>query len=401
MHVGSTGQGNTRRDGGHTSAEIESTARREGKRESMTHDKLHLTIPWDDIDHGAQEQIQTVLAFEFVNKLAIMPDVHQGYDMPIGGVCETDGVISPAWVGYDIGCGMRFVRTDEQADAFDEDDLKQIRKRITESVPMGVGAYHQEKQDLPLDQFETGNKDLDTQSNARAPYQVGTLGAGNHFIELGVDNSSILCVTIHSGSRGIGHKVAGYFMKMAKTEDNSLPPGFFNVDGDWGCRYVAAMYLADEFARLSRELMMRRVLTAIGTKERSKPIDISHNHALKPMNGTVLHRKGAISADLEEQSVIPGSMGTGVYVVEGLGHPETLHSASHGAGRRFSRKEARESISMEAFEKSMSGIIGSVDKTHLDEAPAAYKDIEHVITAQQNINIVVLDHIKPNLNIKG
>ena len=237
--------------------------------------------------------------------------------------------------------------------------------------------------------------------------QIGTLGGGNHFIEIGVNREGYITVTIHSGSRNIGHSIASYYMKLCKHVDPDLPHGFLHLNGEAGQQYLHDMTFSLDYALHNRKVMMKEVLSLFGYNDHEISVLINdyminenHNHAV--VNGTeVLHRKGATPADKGQIGIIPGSMKTGVYVTEGLGNEEYLSSSSHGAGRKMSRKVAKKKIKMERFEEQMHGIIAKVEKSTLNEAPDAYKNLHTVIQSQEGIVIKILDHVEPLINVKG
>lgn len=223
---------------------------------------------------------------------------------------------------------------------------------------------------------------------------------GNHFIEIGKNEEGFIGVTIHSGSRNIGHSIATDYIKLAKENDTDLPKDFLHLNGKYGQNFLKILNFSSTFALKNREIMMKEVCKILNV-EMKKMINIHHNHAEVLEDGMVLHRKGATPALKGQLGIIPGSMKSGVYITEGLGNEEYLNSASHGAGRVMSRKKAKKSISLDKFEKDMKGIVAPVDESRLDEAPDAYKDLEYVISLQKNIVINVVDHIKPKIVVKG
>lgn len=388
-------------------------------------DKLATMIPMHEIEMAAQQQIYAVLELPFLVRMAVMPDVHMGYEMPIGGVAILDGKISAGFVGYDIGCGMCQVRTGRSAeDLFPDENARQaIYKRLYEVVPAGLGIQHQEsmfdpsdfdfavqKEFIP-DFFVRGKKQTkiepvkaDDVRGAMAK-QFGTLGSGNHFLEIGCseDNDEIV-VTIHSGSRKPGWLVADLYMKISRHGQNHR---FFDIDSDLGQAYWTDMNYMLQFALGNRSQMMRAALKVLGLEDReiirkidNEMINENHNHAVLCEEG-VLHRKGATPADEGQMGVIPISMGSGVYVTRGLGNKEFLWSSSHGAGRKMSRGDAKRNLDMDRFREQMKGIIAPVTEATLDEAPDAYKDEDTVINAQSGIVVDVVDVIRPLIVVKG
>jgi tRNA-splicing ligase RtcB len=336
-----------------------------------------------------------------------MPDCHQGYTLPIGGVALLDGVISPEYVGYDEGCGMCCIVTDMLASKLNKKHWEKIFKKIYDTIPVGVGvprtkAYY----DIPQFKTASGDKGLQKKVVDKQYVQVGTLGAGNHFIEIGENRTGHVVITIHSGSRNIGHSIASYYMLMAKQEDKHLPNGFLDINSPMGIAFSIDLEFALQYALDNRMLMMIDVMDILGFNDHDQQIYLrrmineNHNHAVIKSDG-VLHRKGATPAEDGVLGVIPGTMKSGVYITKGLGNDEYLCSASHGAGRKMSRNVAKKSISLEQHKKWMNGIIAKVDKSTLDEAHGAYKNLATVISQQEGILIDVVDYVKPIINIKG
>lgn len=371
----------------------------------MKTDKLASLIPIHELEQSAQQQVYNNLAFDFLLKLAIMPDCHTGYLLPIGGVALLDNVVSPEYVGYDEGCGMCCIVTDIPYYDILKNDKKNQRlfDKIYKHIPVG---FNMRENSLHcFDEFKSasGDKALNKKVNEKLWKQLGTLGGGNHFIELGKDKNDMFCITIHSGSRNPGHSVAGFYMKKTKLIDKDLPKGFFHLHSEWGQMFIQDLEFMLEYALANRTEMMKNILDIVGLSHNFlfKMINENHNHAIVQNNNTVLHRKGATPSLKNQLGVIPGNMRDGVYVVKGLGNKKYLNSSSHGAGRKGSRRWAKESITMERFEQSMDGIIAKVDKSTLDEAPDAYKNVDKVIQAQAGIVVDVINHIQPIINVKG
>lgn len=365
-----------------------------------TEDKIKWLIPKEEVEDGAIEQIYNVAGMEVVKKMAIMPDVHKGYDMPIGGVALLDNHISPAFVGYDIGCGMCYVDTGFPIEDIFPDEREKIHifDTVYDKIPMGVGVGHDAPQEYLDFKTASGDKELQQIVDAKIISQLGSLGSGNHFIEIGRTALDTVSITIHSGSRGAGWQTAQYYMKMSKDTD-----GILSLDSDLGKAYLEDMNYFLEYALANRSAMMESMINILGdnwNKFKDRMINKTHNHAEITDEG-VLHRKGATSSYKDELGVIPGNMRDGSWVVRGLGNDEYLNSSSHGAGRTMSRKKARELTSMDKFTDSMEGIIAKVNEKTLDESPYAYKNIETVISRQEGIVIDVLDIAKPIINIKA
>ncbi len=364
-------------------------------------DKIKSLIDLSEIEPEALKQIYDVASLDIVKKLAIMPDVHTGYDLCIGGVALVDGHISPSFVGYDIGCGMCFVNTGVKKEEIfrSKKDKEKIAQEIYKVIPVGKNIR---KKPLDYKHFRSasGDKNLSKKVNDKLFLSLGTLGSGNHFIEIGENLEGYICITIHSGSRNIGHSIASYYMKKGR---------FLPLDSEIGKAYLEDMNFALEYALENRLTMMKEILRIIGFTDkeikkiiRKTLINENHNHAVVTEKG-VLHRKGATPADKNQPGIIPANMRDGVYVTIGLGNEEFLSSASHGAGRVLSRKKAKEIIDLEEFRKVMekADIVAKVSLSTLDEAPFAYKNINQVISAQQGIVIEVIDQVKPLINIKG
>lgn len=354
---------------------------------------LRLTIPENEIEAGALDQIDDAMEIPSLKALAIMPDVHMGYDLPIGGVALLDNHIWPGAVGYDIGCGMCHIDTTKSLK--DLPPLQDIYERIANIIP--VGFTTRKSPTTRFKKFPNGSKFAAVADAiySRASIQLGTLGGGNHFIEIGVNKLGSVGVTIHSGSRRPGWLLGDFYMKMTG--------GPVPLDSKMGSAYVKDMKWALQFALDNRSEMMAKCFQAMGLNfkdHKSKMINENHNHAEITRDG-VLHRKGATPAMEGQQGIIPANMKDGVYITVGLGNEEFLSSASHGAGRTMSRTKAKKTLSMGGFISQMEGII-SPDLTNLlDEAPGAYKNIDKVISDQDGILVNIIDHFKPVLVVKG
>lgn len=369
-------------------------------------DKLKTLIPLYEIEQAAQQQIYSALDLDFLIKLVIMPDVHCGYSLPIGGIALLEKVISPAYIGYDINCRMCCVNTNIPIGEIIKDmrHAEQVRNDILDRVPCGVGRG---KTFAGFSDFKsaTGDKELNNLVNGKLN-QHGTLGSGNHFIEIGKNNKDNLSIVIHTGSRKPGWLIAQYYMNLSKKVDKDLPSDFLHLHGEYGQQYIEDMTYASKFADSSSREIMSSILYTLRlrpnniTHELSNMINETHNHA-EIIGDNVLHRKGATPAELGQFGVIPGSMKAGTYITVGRGNDDYLKSSSHGAGRKLSRKKASESINIDIVRDQMKGIVCEVDEHMLDESPDAYKDLHGVIKAQEGIVIDVVDFIKPLINIKG
>jgi len=370
--------------------------------------RLRMLIPMSNLEWPAQNQIYEALKLEFLLVLAVMPDCHMGYSLPIGGVALLDNVISPAYVGYDIGCGMCFILTRIKASDYFKRNKRKIQmfESIYDIIPVG---FNSRDKSMEYKKFEnaSGWQELADKVNAKLYIQLGTLGSGNHFIEIGENMEGYVTITVHSGSRNIGHSIASYYMKLSNTVDVHLPKGFLDLRSECGQQYLQDMNFALDYALENRKIMMQKVLELFGYNNKEinelilNMINENHNHAIVTPDNHVLHRKGATPAEDGQLGIIPGSMKTGVYVTEGLGNLHYLCSASHGAGRKMSRTEAKEKVTMERFKSQMEGIVAKVGHSTKDEAPDAYKNLHNVIKEQEGIVIKTIDYAKPLINVKG
>ena len=374
----------------------------------------------DEPEAGAMKQALNLANLPFAfQHICLMPDTHEGYGMPIGGVLATDNVIVPNAVGVDIGCGMCAVKTNIVADELERKQLTKIMAGIRELIPLGFD-HHKERQDEAL---MPQNYNLDALVIVKRQYlaalrQLGTLGGGNHFIELQRANDGFMWIMVHSGSRNFGLQVAEYYNKKAKklnemyysSIDRKADLAFLPFETDEAHLYYQEMKYCTEFALANRKLMMERiqqVVSATLKKVIYEPmINIAHNYAAWETHfdtKVIVHRKGATSAKLGEIGIIPGSQGTKSYIVEGLGNPESFTSCSHGAGRVMSRKAAIRNLNLEEEQRKLDklGIIHSIrHKDDLEEASSAYKDISQVMAYQSDL-VKILVELSPLAVIKG
>lgn len=368
------------------------------------------------VEEGAMEQAKNLANLPFAHKhISLMPDCHQGYGMPIGGVMATRDVVVPNAVGVDIGCGMASAKTDIPLDEVDSDKLKKAMSLIRERVPVGFN-HHSEKQEHDFfNGFCPDIKPLRDNIQS-AQYQIGTLGGGNHFMEIQTDGE-VLWLMIHSGSRNFGYKIAKYYHEVAKElceswySDIPTPDlSFLPVDSDEGADYMVCMDYALFFAKASRKRMMWEMMDSLaevfpvcGFDEIK---DVHHNYARWENHfgkNYIIHRKGATSARDGEFGIIPGSQGTSSYIVKGKGNKDSFTSCSHGAGRCMSRTKARKTLSLDGERDRMDekGIIHSIrNEKDLDEAASAYKDIDVVMENQKDLVDVVVE-LTPLAVIKG
>jgi len=350
--------------------------------------------------------------------VALMPDAHLGYGMPIGGILATEKIIVPNAVGVDIGCGMIAQKTTLNLDEVNP-YLKSIIGEIRKVIPVGFNHHKEDQKEWLTDQHKSelwGWSIIESQYKSSLN-QLGTLGGGNHFIEIQVDEENNIWIMIHSGSRNIGYKVAEYYHKLAKELnekwliDIDKDLAYFPINSDEGERYIAEMNYCVEFALKNRALMLKRIIDAfnlIFAFEISDGdfINIAHNYARMENHfgkNVMIHRKGATSARLGEVGIIPGSQGTSSYIVEGLGNKESFESCSHGAGRQMGRKAAQKNLNLETEQKLLNemGIIHSVRTVNdLDEAPGAYKDIDTVMESQKDL-VKIVTKLRPLAVVKG
>jgi len=371
------------------------------------------------IEESSIEQMKQVCSTPYVfHHVALMPDGHTGKGVSIGSVVATKNVIVPAIVGLDIGCGMTAIKSDlnlsdwDYEDAMIELSLKEWLGKIRECIPTGF--KHNDKPneneifDNMLDLFI-----LRTELSS-AKRQLGTLGGGNHFIEIQVDEEGYLWVMIHSGSRNLGKKVADFYHTIAKALSerwySNIPTSdlaFLSMDDDLGKQYFEAMNFCLKFAFTNRQIMLGLIMLIIGIEHfnvEKDRINIHHNYAVMENHfgqNVLVHRKGATLAREGTIGIIPGSMGTSSYIVEGLGNPESFNSCSHGAGRRMGRKEAQRTLILSEEQDKMKGIIGAPrTQEELEEAPSAYKDIDEVMENQKDL-VKIIHKLTPLAGIKG
>lgn len=380
----------------------------------------------DDMDDQALAQARNLANLPFTFRhVAIMPDAHCGYGMPIGGVLATRGVVIPNAVGVDIGCGMCAVKTSLLE--IDRARLKKTlgspseKRGIRGLVPVGF-KHHKRSQDASLMPERTGVDDI-AGGKVKELYQgalkqIGTLGGGNHFIEIQKGSDGHIWIMIHSGSRNIGLKVAQHYNQLATRLNErwktSVPKkwdlAFLPMETDEAKHYMAEMQFCVDFALANRKLMMLRVQQAIedevGDVSFEPLINIAHNYAAFEHHfgeNVIVHRKGATKAAAGEMGIIPGSQGTCSYIVKGKGNPESFNSCSHGAGRVLGRKQAQRVLDLEAEKKRLDalGVVhGLRTVKDLDEAAGAYKDIDSVMANQQDL-VDIEVQLTPLAVVKG
>jgi len=382
-----------------------------------------------DTEPGALVQAENLAKHPVLaHHVALMPDCHQGYGMPIGGVIATRDAVIPAAVGVDIGCGMIAVETDVPAERLAEMSFRRaIQEKLKERIPVGEGTSHKEQQEW--DGFESyldHNGQVADFANALDRKNLGTLGGGNHFLEIQKSDSGFVWLMIHSGSRNLGKRIEEFYHRKASTLNEryhvQLPDpdlAFLPIKEQEGHDYYRDMLFALRYAFENRQRMMKVLketfVEFVPETQFLREVNIHHNYAaFEEHFGETLciHRKGATSAKLDEIGIIPGSMGTASYIVRGLGNPESFMSCSHGAGRRMSRIAACRDLTVEECDAAMNGIVcerwqpyrkyGKINKGYLDlsEAPQAYKAIDEVIEAENDL-VEPLVRLTPLAVLKG
>lgn len=396
-----------------------------------------LLIWASDIEDNTLEQARKVSSMPFVwPHLALMPDAHWGKGATVGSVIPTLGAVIPSAVGVDVGCGMRAVRTQFKVDDL-PDDRKWIREKIESMIPLSV--YNQHLTDTARERCAK-LEELSTSGNGAEPFdpavyaanwklQLGSLGSGNHFIEVSADENDDVWLFLHSGSHGVGNKLAQHHIEIAKElmeqgriqlPDNDDDLAYLVQGTPEFDQYMAELDWGQHFALENRNEMMDRVITAFeewtGEQvERLDDINCHHNYTSRERHygkNLIVSRKGAIDAHEGVMGLIPGSMGTASYVIKGKGSVTGLCSAPHGAGRDYSRKQARKMFTMDQLSKRMEGIEWRHTAAFIDEIPDAYKDIDQVMsdsselveivhTLHQLVNVKAIDGIARSTDRDG
>lgn len=392
-----------------------------------------------DTDKETLNQFKNCYSQDFVESAALMPDAHRGYVAPIGAVLSTKDYVVPSWVGYDIGCGMTAVKINEKK--FHEFVIKnkeRIYLELKKVVPMGLGETNNinhitkegiKKYEELISDFEKKEHDKQVlnfiKSNKSKSY-IGSLGKGNHFISLNKDEKDYIWIVVHSGSRGVGHWIAKFYMKKGLEENlkkksnisdnlkfekkskkelkNKFEETYpLKVESQIGKEYLNALDFSLNFALLNRMEIIRKIIYTLENILNKKIkwdlwANKNHNHTIKEGNFWI-HRKGATPAKKGEKGIIPSNMRDGSFLVKGKGNKSFLESSSHGAGRRLSRSEARKTLSIKKLKKSMEEekIISGFNKFVLEESPEAYKDINKVLEAQKK-SVKIIRHLKPIIN---
>ena len=383
------------------------------------------------IEDAAMAQLRNVAALPFIHKhIAVMPDVHWGKGATVGSVIPTIGALVPAAVGVDIGCGMMAVKTSIRAEHL-PDGLAEIRSDIEAAVPHGrtdnggrndVGAWQSEPPAAAVAAWaalEAGYAQVvDKHPKAghpRGPGHLGTLGTGNHFIELCLDETGAVWVMLHSGSRGVGNRFGSYFIERAKNEMRrwfiNLPDqdlAYFPEGSEGFGDYFKAVSWAQRYARANREVMMSEVLAVLARRfpdltTSEMAVNCHHNYVAKEHHfgkDVYVTRKGAVRAGEGELGIIPGSMGAKSFIVRGKGNAESFCTCSHGAGRAMSRHEAKRRFTVEDHVRATEGVECRKDAEVIDETPMAYKDIDAVMAAQADL-VDIVHTLRQVVCVKG
>ncbi|MQS14302.1 RtcB family protein [Streptomyces kaniharaensis] len=382
---------------------------------------------WTDpatVEGQAMQQLRNISSLPWLHGLAVMPDVHLGKGATVGSVIAMKGAVCPAAVGVDIGCGMSAVKTSLTAKDL-PDDLSRLRSKIEQAIPVGRGLHTDPVDPRKLHGFQTAGWDDFWQRfdgvasevkwrRERAMQQMGTLGSGNHFCELCIDETGSVWLMLHSGSRNIGKELAEHHMDVAR----SLPHNQGLVDRDLAvfiadtpqmAAYRQDLFWAQEYAKHNRAVMMALFQNVV-RREFAKAkvtfdevISCHHNYVAEESYDGVdllVTRKGAIRAGNGDYGIIPGSMGTGSYIVRGLGNKAAFNSASHGAGRKMSRNAAKKRFTTNDLVEQTKGVECRKDSGVVDEIPGAYKSIEKVIEQQKDL-VEVVAHLKQVVCVKG
>lgn len=414
--------------------------KRERKMQTIKSNNVDIKM-WTDgvpVESGAIDQLRNVANMPFIYKhVAVMPDVHIGIGATVGSVIATKGAVIPAAVGVDIGCGMVAVKTSLTAKDL-PDNLSLIRSEIEKLVPVGMDEHSSSRLlqhgnraaitkliDFHMNKLSHGLKNVCDASPAvekmtkniweKSYNQIGTLGSGNHFIELCLDDDNSVWIMLHSGSRGVGNCIGRYFIELAKKDMENvigkLPSAdlaYLSEGTKHYVEYLNAVEWAQTYAKHNRLAMMDLVIMALKKflpdfSLTEKAISCHHNYISHEMHyGEMVHvtRKGAVSAQSGEYGIIPGSMGAKSYIVRGKGNEESFCSCSHGAGRRMSRGMANKSITVEDHIAATQGVECRKDSGVLDESPKAYKNIESVMEAQRDLVDIVYT-LKQVICVKG
>jgi tRNA-splicing ligase RtcB len=392
----------------------------------LTTQRVPVKIWTKDVDERSQQQLANIASLPFIHHhVAAMPDVHVGIGATIGSVIATHQAIIPAAVGVDIGCGMVAARLSLTANALDEKNLKKVFDQISRDVPVGRDQHPNDRVLVDaVRPFEAGLKALTDRHPqllkafgkfSKWMNQMGTLGGGNHFIEVCLDEADQVWVMLHSGSRGIGNAIADYFIQLARQDmerwmihlpDRDLayfPEGTEHFDD-----YVEGVQWAQDYAMQNRQSMLDLVLAALARHlppftVTTEVVNCHHNYVAREHHygaNVWVTRKGAIRAREGDWGIVPGSMGTRSYIVRGKGNPESFCSSAHGAGRRMSRTAAEKQFTAADLAQQTAGVICRKDQGVVDEIPGAYKDIDAVMANQSDLTDI-MHTLKQVVCVKG
>lgn len=395
-------------------------------KQTINKGQVPIKIYTDEVEGSAMQQLINMAQLPILHgHIAVMPDVHTGIGATVGSVIPTRGAIIPAAIGVDIGCGMNAVRLSLTAEQL-PDNLRTVRSGIEAAVPVGF-AEHKDNAaqastlralDKGLDQLigkHPGIQKMMKNLPRTWARQLGTLGGGNHFIELCLDEDQNVWVMLHSGSRGIGNVIGRYFIALARKDMErhlqQLPDrdlAYFEEGAEHFDDYVEAVHWAQDYALTNRREMMHLILDVLkqrlpGFEITKEAINCHHNYvAIEEHYGAQVYvtRKGAIRAGEGELGIIPGSMGAKSFIVRGKGNAESFCSCSHGAGRRMSRSKAKRQFNLEDMERQTHGVECRKDESVIDEIPGAYKDIDEVMANQSDL-VEVVHTLKQVLCVKG
>ncbi|WP_020526994.1 RtcB family protein [Flexithrix dorotheae] len=379
-------------------------------------ERLPIKMWLDDLDDEALAQAKNLANLPFAFKhIPLMPDSHVGYGMPIGSILATEGVVVPNAVGVDIGCGMCAMKTSLQS--IEKETLKKTLGEARKLIPLGMN-WHDEAQDEALMPEGAESLEIVKKGYSKALKQIGTLGGGNHFIEIQQGSDGFIWIMIHSGSRNLGYGVAKHYNQRAlnlnekwhSTVTRKMDLAFLPIETKEAKDYLAEMSYCVEFALANRKLMMTRMVEALqyvaGEFDCGELINKSHNFAAWENHfgkDVLVHRKGATQAKTGELGMIPGSQGTKSFIVKGLGNPESFMSCSHGAGRKLGRKQAQKTLDLQEEIQKLEklGVVHGIrNKKDLDEAVGAYKDIGEVMNNQTDLAEIMIE-LTPLAVLKG
>ncbi len=392
----------------------------------ITEGRLPVKIWTDEVEPHARQQLVNLSTLPFIYRhVAAMPDVHSGIGATIGSVIATQNAIIPAAVGVDIGCGMIACRLSLEANDLSELLLKKVYDQINRDVPVG---REQHKEDRALTDYALPFGTQLKRMTEKHPKllksfgkssdwvrQMGSLGGGNHFIELCLDESNRIWVMLHSGSRGIGNAIGSYFIELARKDMErwmiNLPDrdlAYFPEGTDHFDDYSEAVHWAQDYAYANRQAMLDLILAALtrhlpAFQVTAEAVNCHHNYVTRENHygeNVWITRKGAIRARAGDLGIIPGSMGAKSFIVRGKGNPESFCSCSHGAGRKMSRTAAEKAFTTADLARQTEGVVCRKDKGVIDEIPGAYKDIDEVMTNQEDL-VEVVHTLKQVVCVKG